>query len=69
MIVENIGKRIKELRILKKLTQKQLSEQSGVAFRTIQNYEAGMRVPTLEIAVILADFFDISLDDFVGRVR
>lgn len=59
--------RIKELRTRKKLTQKQLAEKTGLSERGIQNYELGERVPTLQVAIALADFFDVSLDYLVGR--
>lgn len=59
--------RIKELRINKGLTQKQLAEETRLSERGIQNYELGERVPTLQAAIALADFFDVSLDYLVGR--
>lgn len=59
--------RIKELRISKGLTQKQLAEETRLSERGIQNYELGERVPTLQAAIALADFFDVSLDYLVGR--
>lgn len=59
--------RIKKLRISKGLTQKQLAEEAKLSARGIQNYELGERVPTLQAAIALADFFDVSLDYLVGR--
>lgn len=59
--------RIKELRISKGLTQKQLAEETRLSERGIQNYELGERVPTLQAAIALADYFDVSLDYLVGR--
>lgn len=59
--------RIKELRISKGLTQKQLAEETRLSERGIQNYELGERVPTLQAAIALADYFDVSLDYLVSR--
>lgn len=59
--------RIKELRTSKGLTQKQLAEEAKLSERGIQNYELGERVPTLQAAIALADYFDVSLDYLVGR--
>ncbi len=39
--MEKLGKNIKQLRIEKKLTQEQLSDNSGVSLRTIQRIENG----------------------------
>lgn len=61
------SERIKELRTIKGLTQKQLAKESGLSVRGIQNYELEERVPTLQAAISLADFFDVSLDYLVGR--
>lgn len=61
------NERIKELRIRKGITQKQLAKEAGLSERGIQNYELGERVPTLQAAIALADFFDVSLDYLVGR--
>lgn len=59
--------RIKELRISKGLTQKQLAKETGLSERGLQNYELGERVPTLQATIALADFFDVSLDYLTGR--
>lgn len=59
--------RIIELRKSHNLTQKQLAFKVNLSERGIQNYETGTRVPTLEIAIALADYFDVSLDYLVGR--
>ena len=58
---------LKQLRQSKNITQKQLAIEIGSSERGIQNYELGSRTPTLEKAIALADFFDVSLDFLVGR--
>ena len=59
--------RIIELRKNHNLTQKQLAQETNLSERGIQNYEMGVRTPTLPVLISLADFFDVSLDYLVGR--
>lgn len=67
--MEDFYSRLKELRLSKGLSQKQLGEATGLSERGIQNYELRLRHPTIEVAITLADFFDVSLDYLVGRDR
>ena len=66
-----IGKRVKELRIAKKLSQKALAEQlqlAGYEFNdlTVLRIEQGMRyVPDYEV-VALAEYFQVSCDYLLG---
>lgn len=63
----DFGEHLKTMRQKKGLTQKQLGKETGTSERAIQNYELGVRKPTYEILIALADFFDVSLDYLVGR--
>ena len=58
---------LKKLRLSKGITQKQLADSIGASERGIQNYEIGVRKPTYEILLALADYFDVSLDYLTGR--
>ncbi|MEG1594540.1 MAG: helix-turn-helix transcriptional regulator, partial [Oscillibacter sp.] len=58
-----------QLRTEQHLKQQDLVEQVGVGLRAYQNYERGLREPPLSIAVALADFYKITLDELVGRER
>ncbi len=58
---------LKSLRQSKNLTQKQLATEINASERGIQNYEAGVRKPTYDILISLADYFDVSIDYLVGR--
>lgn len=55
----SIGRRIKEARQEKNLTQKQLASLLGVATGTIQQYELGKRQPRYEQLIAIADALDI----------
>lgn len=52
-IVEEIGKRLKNLRISKSLTQKELAENSGVSLFTIAQIENGKPVSFLLIISVM----------------
>ena len=58
---------LKKLRKSRNLTQKQLAEGIGSSERGIQPYEMGVRKPTYDKLIALADYFDISIDYLVGR--
>jgi transcriptional regulator with XRE-family HTH domain len=59
--------RLKQCRLAKGLTQKQMAGILKINERSYQNYEGGDRTPNLEGLIALADFFDVSLDYLVGR--
>ncbi len=56
-----MNNRIKELRLKKGLTLRQLGSIVGLAPNTISQYETGARVPKFEIWSRLADVFDVSI--------
>lgn len=59
--------RIKELREKKGLNMKEVSRSLNIPYTTYVNYEKGLREPTSEVLIQLADFFDSSVDYLVGR--
>lgn len=59
--------RVKELRISKNLSQKSLGEAIGLSMQTINDIENARSNTTLERAIVIADFFDVTLDYLVGR--
>ena len=61
------GKRLRSARIEKKYTQEKLAETVGVALRTYQCYEQGVRTPSFELLVKLADALDVSTDYLLCR--
>ena len=68
-MIYEFGERLKFLREEKELTQKQLWEATGVAQSAIAFWENGKRLPTLPSLIVLADFFDVSIDYLAGRVE
>ena len=58
--------RLKELRKEKKLTQKELAEETDIAYRTLQRWENGESQIKPEKAEKLANFFGVSIAHLLG---
>ena len=56
------GARIKQLRISKGLTQEQLAERINISRTYEAKIESGAQVGPVELAIELAEIFDVSLD-------
>lgn len=60
----------KNIRIYRKslgLTQEQLANKLYSKKSLISNYENGYSTPDIETIIQLADIFEVSIDDLVGR--
>ena len=55
------GKRIKQLRQEMNLSQEQLAEKLNVSQNMIAKIECGLRRPSIDFLIELAEFFEISL--------
>lgn len=62
-----LNNNLKKLRKEKGLTQIALQMQTGIEQALISKYENGERIPPTETLIILADFFDTSIDYILGR--
>lgn len=60
--------KLKHLRLTINCTQAQMAELLGVTVRGYRNYELGAREPELSVLIKLADYFNVSLDELVGRI-
>ena len=49
------------------LGQKQLAEILKISVKTVSHWETGYGEPSISQLIAIADFFEISLDDLVGR--
>lgn len=63
----SIGSNIKQLRIEKKLTQKKLSELTGISEVMISQYERGVRIPKNRNLRKLASILDMSGSRLLGE--
>lgn len=59
--------KLKYLRLSLNCTQAQMADLLGVTVRGYRNYELGAREPELSVLIKLADYFNVSLDELVGR--
>ena len=59
---KNLGARIRNLREDKNITITALANEVGIERPTLGNIEHGRKGPSLEVAVKLSQFFDVSLD-------
>lgn len=62
----SFGKRLKQLRTDKEITQLQLSEILGTAKSNISKYEAGTIEPNISILCKLGQYFNVSTDYLLG---
>ena len=58
---------LRKLRKARKLTQIGLQMQTGIDQALISKYESGEHVPPTDALLILADFYDVSIDYILGR--
>ncbi|MEH8024565.1 helix-turn-helix transcriptional regulator [Gallibacterium anatis] len=59
--------RLTALRKKKKWSLQYTADRLGIAKSTYAGYESGYRRPSLEALVMLAELFDTSCDDLLGR--
>ena len=55
------------MRKKKNLTQEEMSKILNLGSKTYKNYENRITEPSIETLVKLADYFNVSIDELVGR--
>lgn len=58
---------LKKLRKEKNKTQLQVQLDTGIEQALLSKYENGLRIPPTETLILLADYFDVSMDYIMGR--
>ena len=61
-----LGKKLKELRINKGVTQKQIAEYLGIAPNSLQQFEYDKVNPSYENLIKLCRYFNVSADYLLG---
>lgn len=61
------GKKLREARMARNLTQQKISDTVGIALRSYQCYEQGTREPPLDMLVKLADVLEVPTDYLLCR--
>lgn len=59
------GKRLKELRVNRGISQQKLGEDLGFCNQTISFWENGSREPDLDTLVKISQYFEISIGDLL----
>ena len=65
---DNLGKRVRELRIAKGLTQDQVAKELNVTPGYISNVENNRTAMTLRMLIYYARLTGVSLDSFIGSI-
>ena len=65
----NIGKQIQTLRKQKGITQEALAAEMGVTVGAVSKWENGMTLPDIQMLCSLADYFEVTTDELLGRAR
>ena len=63
------GEFLKSLREGKGLTQEQLAEHFNVSTRTVSRWETGNNMPTVDMLIDLAGFYDVDIQEIIDGER
>lgn len=58
---------LKQLRALKGVTQREVSQAVGCSEVVYSRYETGIREPSIDLLIRLADFFEVTTDFLLGH--
>lgn len=61
MDAKEIGRRLIDLR--GKKSRRKVSEETGISYSGLANYETGFRIPTDTHKIILARYYGVSVED------
>lgn len=64
---EKTGKKIKEIRKKSGMTIRQVQEACGISAAAVCKWQNGQAMPTLDNLIILADLWDVKMDDLIVR--
>lgn len=59
--------KLKELRLIKGLSQQEVADYLHCSAVSYSRYETGNRSPSLDLLIKMADCFDVTLDYLLGR--
>ncbi len=65
---EILGNNIMRLRKEHDLTQEQLANGLGITYQAVSKWETGVSSPDISMLPLLADLFEVSIDELFGRV-
>lgn len=62
----SVGKRIKNARVIKGMSQESLAKEVGVTFQQMQKYESAKDRISIHKLVIISQFLEVSILDLLG---
>ena len=65
----NLGDKVLEIRKKKNITQEELAAELGVTAAAVSKWENGYTLPDLFMLCALADYFKVTTDELLGRVK
>lgn len=65
--LENFCRKIIQLNKNKKITNQQLANELNLTRQSISQFTKGTAMPSIEKLIAIADFFNISIDELLGR--
>lgn len=66
-MIETFGQRFTKLRKEKGLTQEDIANRVNISAQAVSKWENDISMPDITVLILLADIFDISLDELLGR--
>ncbi|MCH5142454.1 MAG: helix-turn-helix transcriptional regulator [Clostridiales bacterium] len=60
---------LKQLRTINGLGQKQLAEILNTTLKTVSHWETGYCEPSISQLITIANYFDVTIDELVGRIN
>ena len=60
---------LRSLRESRGISQAEMAKILGISTHGYQRYEYGHQEPRISLLIAIADFYDVSLDELVGRER
>ena len=65
--MKNYGEILKEHRIARGKTLIDVEKETGISNANLSRWECGRNLPNIDFCVQLANYYEISLDELVGR--
>lgn len=65
--MSKLGDNLRSLREYKFISQTKLAKKLNISNKSLSVYERGISLPDINVLISFADFFDVSLDNLVGR--
>ena len=62
----NLGNNIKNLRIMKKMTQEELAELLGTTSKSVSRWEQSLTYPDISLLPFIANIFEVTVDELLG---